>query len=83
MITLYTKPYCQFCFAAKRLLALRSIEYAEVAIDQKPEAAAEMIERTGNRTVPQVIINDTPIGGFNELSELDRTGKLDAMLSGV
>ncbi len=76
MITIYTRPHCQFCFAAKRLLTLRGLEYTEINIDVEPGAAAEMIQRTGNPTVPQVCINEMPIGGFSELTELDRAGEL-------
>ena len=63
MITIYTRAQCHYCFAAKRLLALRGLEYSEVNIDAECGAADLMLLLTGGRSVPQVVINEEAIGG--------------------
>jgi glutaredoxin 3 len=78
-IEIYTRASCSFCYAAKRLLATQDLPYEEYSLDRDPALMGEMIERTGNRTVPQVIIDDRSIGGFRELSEID----LGGLLAGV
>ena len=70
-IKIYTKGYCSFCFAAKRLLAKRGLEFEEIPIMGNREAEQEMRQLTGGRTVPQIIIDGKPIGGYTELVELD------------
>jgi len=75
-IEMYTRASCQFCFAAKRLLALQGLDYEEVSLDREPQKLQEMLQRTGNRTVPQVIIDGEPIGGFRELSGMQSSGRL-------
>lgn len=75
-IEMYTRGACHFCYAAKRLLAEQELEFEEYSLDREPALFGEMLERTGNRTVPQVIIDGEPIGGFQELSILNRSGGL-------
>ncbi|MCB6183530.1 glutaredoxin 3 [Leeia sp. TBRC 13508] len=80
-ITMYTTAVCPFCINAKRLLASKGVtEIDEVRIDVDPEKRAEMMERTQRRTVPQIYIDDLHVGGFDDLSALDRAGKLDPLL---
>ena len=75
-IKMYTKGYCSFCFAAKNLLAKRGLEFEEIPIMGNREAEQEMRQLTGGRTVPQIIIDGKPIGGYTELVDLDMEGDL-------
>ena len=77
-IKIYTKAYCSYCYAAKNLLVKRGLAFDEVELSGNLEAEQEMRDLTGGRTVPQILIDGTPIGGFTELVELDRTGQLKA-----
>ena len=73
---MYTKAYCSFCFAAKNLLAKRGLEFEEIPIADNRSAEQEMRQLTGGGTVPQIIIDGKPIGGYTELVELDMDGEL-------
>lgn len=75
-IKIYTKAYCSYCYAAKNLLTKRGYTYEEVDLSDDFAAEQEMRDLTGGTTVPQILIENTPIGGFTELVELDRAGKL-------
>ena len=75
-IKIYTKGYCSFCYAAKNLLTRRGIAFEEFEISGNFKAEQEMRSLTGGTTVPQILINGTPVGGYAELVELDRAGKL-------
>lgn len=79
-IEIYTTGYCGFCVRAKRLLEERGLEYTEIRVDSEPARRAEMMERSGRRTVPQVFIGGKSIGGCDELYHLDHTGALQEML---
>ena len=71
-----------FCHAAKRLLNEKGVSFAEVDVLAQPERKSEMIERAnGGRTVPQIFIGDTHVGGCDDLYALERAGKLDALLA--
>lgn len=75
-IRIYTKAYCSYCFAAKRLLKKRGLEYEEIPLLGNAAAEREMRELTGGRTVPQILIDGKPIGGYTDLVELDSEGRL-------
>lgn len=75
-IRIYTKAYCSYCFAAKRLLKKRGLEYEEVPVLGNPDAEKEMHKLTDGHTVPQILIDGRPIGGYTELVELDMEGGL-------
>ena len=75
-IKMYTKDYCSFCFAAKKLLAKRGLEYEEISVLGNTEAEQQMRDLTGGYTVPQIIIDGKPIGGYTELVEMDMDGEL-------
>ena len=75
---MYTKAHCSFCFAAKNLLAKRGLDYEEIPVLNDPDAEQEMRELTGRSTVPQIVINGKPIGGYTELVDLDMEGELSA-----
>ncbi|HET6304542.1 MAG TPA: thioredoxin-disulfide reductase [Myxococcota bacterium] len=79
-IVLYTKPGCPYCDMAKRLLAAKGQAWTEMDVEADPARLAEMIERSGRRTVPQIWIGERHVGGFDDLSELERRGELDALL---
>ena len=79
-IVMYLKQTCPFCVMAKRLLAGKGQEWIEFDIQADPERRAEMVERTGRFTVPQIFIDDQHIGGFDDLSLLDAEGRLDDLL---
>ncbi|MDF1726804.1 MAG: glutaredoxin 3 [Sulfitobacter sp.] len=81
-VEIYTSPLCGFCHAAKRLLNSKGVDFTEVDVLQNPDRKAEMIKRAnGGRTVPQIFIGDTHVGGSDDLHALERQGKLDAMLA--
>jgi len=77
-IKMYTKGYCSFCYAAKNLLAKRGLTYEEISLSDNPSIEQEMRKLTGGRTVPQIVIDGRPIGGYTELVELDMDGELES-----
>ncbi len=79
-IVVYFKPGCPYCAAAERLLTARGAEWTGIDISADPERREEMIERSGRRTVPQIFIGDTHVGGFDDLDALDQEGALERML---
>lgn len=80
-VKMYSTGFCPFCLMAERLLAAKGvIDIDKVRVDLEPAKRAEMMERTGRRTVPQIYIGDTHVGGFDDLAALDHAGKLDALL---
>lgn len=81
-IEIYTSPLCGFCHAAKRLLKQKGAKFSEVDVLRNPGRKAEMIKRAnGGRTVPQIFIGDTHVGGCDDLFALESSGKLDPMLA--
>lgn len=79
-ITIYSKPSCPYCDMAKRLLAAKGQRWTEIDIEAEPHRRDEMIERSRQRTVPQIWIGERHVGGFDDLSALDQTGQLDGLL---
>jgi len=78
---MYSTGVCPFCQMAERLLAAKGVrDIDKIRVDLEPQRRAEMMEKTGRRTVPQIYIGDTHVGGYEELAALDHAGKLDAML---
>jgi len=75
-IKIYTKGYCSYCYAAKNLLAKRGLSFEEISLSVDAMAEQDMQKLTGRTTVPQILINDTPIGGYTELVEMDMDGEL-------
>lgn len=81
-VEIYTKRTCGFCHAAKRLLTAKGVSFAEVDILDYPGKRPEMIQRANGRsTVPQVFIDGTHVGGFDDLAAAERSGKLDDLLA--
>lgn len=80
-VEIYTTPLCGYCHAAKRLLTAKGVAFTEIDLMQQPERRGEMVARSeGRRTVPQIFIDDNPIGGCDDLHALERAGRLDALL---
>ena len=77
-IKMYTKGCCSFCYAAKNLLAKRGLAYEEVSLSDNPSVEQEMRKLTGGRSVPQIVIDGRPVGGYMELVELDMDGELES-----
>ena len=81
-VTMYCTAVCPYCVAAEKLLNAKGISAVEkIRVDLKPELREEMMARTGRRTVPQIYIGDTHVGGFDDLSALNAAGELDALLA--
>jgi len=78
-VEVYTTPSCSFCARAKRLLAARGIPFSEVDVGSDDALRADLVERTGRRTVPQIFIDGRSIGGFEELAALDAEGELSSL----
>ena len=80
-ITIYTPPYCPFCHTAKTLLKRKGVAFREIDVSRDlAERERMMIKASGRRTVPQIFVGDTHVGGSDDLHDLDRRGKLDALL---
>lgn len=81
-VRMYSTAVCPFCVMAERLLRSKGVsEIEKVRIDLDPAARQDMMTRTGRRTVPQIYIGDTHVGGYDDLAALDRAGRLTPMLS--
>ncbi|MBF0804585.1 MULTISPECIES: glutaredoxin 3 [unclassified Neisseria] len=82
-ITMYTGPHCPYCTMAKQFLKSQGIEeITEIRIDQNPAGYSEMQQRTGRRSVPQIFIGETHVGGFTDLYALHQKGRLKSLLAG-
>lgn len=80
-IEIYTKNYCPYCHRAKELLKIKGVNFTEYDVSQDPEKEAEMLQRSGRSTVPEIFINDQLIGGCDELFSLDETGALAPLIA--
>lgn len=79
-IIMYSTGNCPFCKQAEKLLIEKGLAFETIRVDHDPELRAEMMRITGRRTVPQIIINEKPIGGFDDLHALEQSGELDKMI---
>jgi len=80
-VRVYSTRWCGYCVRAKALLESRGIEYEEISLDDDPAFRQKLFELTGGWTVPQILIDGRPIGGYTELWRLDRDGRLDDELA--
>ena len=81
-VEIYTSPLCGYCHAAKRLLTQKGVAFTEFDVLQEPGLRAEMTQRAnGGRTVPQIFVGETHVGGCDELYALEASGKLDPLLA--
>ena len=76
---MYSTTWCGYCVRAKALLERRGLEYDEIVMDDDPAFRQKLLELIGRWTVPQIFIDDVPIGGYTELWCLDRDGRLDEL----
>ena len=81
-VIMYSTGYCGFCARARTLLNNKGAAFTDIRIDEQPERRAEMIEKSGRHTVPQIFIDGQHVGGCDDLYALDAQGKLDSLLRG-
>ena len=79
-IQIYTTRWCGYCVRAKALLDSRGLGYEEIALDDEVGFRQTLLDRTGGWTVPQILVDGEPIGGYTELWRLDRDGRLNRLL---
>ena len=79
-VTMYATGWCPYCSRARSLLERKGVTWTEVDVEAEPARRAEMISRSGRRTVPQIWIGETHVGGSDDLHELERRGELDRLL---
>jgi glutaredoxin 3 len=80
-IQMYTTAWCGYCVRAKTLLESRGLEYEEISLDDDPAFRQRLLDLTGGWTVPQILVDGRPIGGYTELWQLDRSGRLETLLA--
>jgi GrxC family glutaredoxin len=80
-IQIYTTTYCGYCVAAKRLLTQKGLSFEEIDVTNAPETRDWLIQTTGAYTVPQIFIFGRPIGGYQELAAVERSGQLEVRLA--
>jgi glutaredoxin 3 len=81
IVLMYSTAVCPYCIAAERLLKAKGVaDIQKVRVDLMPDRRIEMMERTGRRTVPQIYVGDTHVGGFDDLVALDQDGGLEPLL---
>ncbi len=78
-IVMYASSLCGYCMAAKRLLKKKGWDFEALSVDGNRELRAQMTERTGRTSVPQIFFGDKHIGGYDDMAELDSRGELDAL----
>jgi glutaredoxin 3 len=79
-VTIYTKPYCPYCVRAVDLLEKKGVAFTEIDAAFSPDLRAEMFQRSGRTTYPQIFVGETHIGGCDDMMALERAGKLDVLL---
>ena len=80
-VVMYLTDWCPYCARAQGLLERKGVELETINIEERPEARAEMMARSGRRSVPQIFIGDTHVGGCDDLYALDAAGGLDPLLN--
>ena len=81
-IVIYGSEHCNYCTASRMLLKKKGLDYEDIPVSTDAAAQQEMQRRSGRTSVPQIFIDDKPIGGFDELYELEQSGELDQLLNG-
>lgn len=82
-VIMYATQWCPYCQAARQLLKAKGVSFTEIDVNDDPRLRAEMMQKAGGRhTVPQIFINGLHVGGFDDLSALERRGRLDPLLAG-
>ncbi|MGR0279342.1 glutaredoxin 3 [Marinomonas dokdonensis] len=80
-VTIYSSNYCPFCIRAKQLLSSKKVKFHEINVDGKPSARAEMTQKSGRTSVPQIWIDNLHVGGCDDLYALQHANKLDDLLA--
>jgi glutaredoxin 3 len=80
-VIVYTTKVCPYCVMAKTLLTKKNVAFREVLVDTRPELRTWLVERSKQRTVPQIFVNGESLGGFSDISELEHQKKLDELLA--
>jgi glutaredoxin 3 len=83
VVTVYVSDWCPYCQRAKGLLLQKQVVFSEINVEEDEKFREEMLARSNRRTVPQIFIGDKHVGGYDELSALDRSGELDRLIQGV
>jgi glutaredoxin 3 len=78
---MYTTRFCPYCVAARRLLDAKGVTFEDIPVDGNAQLRREMSEMAGQHTVPQIWVGETHVGGYTDLAALERSGRLDALLS--
>jgi glutaredoxin 3 len=81
-VTVYGNTTCPYCGAARMLLTKKAVDFEDIVITDDPVKQKEMQDRSGARSVPQIFVGDTLVGGFEELCALDKSGEFDTLLAG-
>lgn len=79
-VIMYTTLFCPYCVRAKKLLKSKGVSFDEIRVDGEPKLRKEMERRSRRQTVPQIFVGDTHVGGYDDLSALNRKGELDTLL---
>ena len=79
-VVIYTTSYCPYCTAAKALFKSKNVLFTEIDVEGDDQKRGWLVQTTGQRTVPQIFINDKPCGGFTDVQSLDQKGELDKLL---
>lgn len=80
-VEMYSTRFCPYCILARQLLSKKGVAFSDTDVGGNPEMRQKLRERTGRRTVPQIFINGRSVGGYDDISELDRRGELDRLLA--
>ncbi|HET8807443.1 MAG: glutaredoxin 3 [Methylophaga sp.] len=80
-VIVYSSAHCPYCVMAKQLLERKGVAFQEIRVDLEPAKREEMMQKSKQRTVPQIFINDQAVGGYTDLLAIDRANKLDQMLA--
>ena len=80
-VVIYTTPWCGYCAAAKELLRSKGVEFEDINVDTDAALRQEMMDKSNGRTVPQIFINNEPVGGYTDIVALEEQGKLESLLN--
>ncbi|WP_430010063.1 glutaredoxin 3 [Methylophaga lonarensis] len=80
-VVIYSSAHCPYCVMAKQLLERKGVDFQEIRVDLDPDKRQEMMQKSRQRTVPQIFINGMPIGGYTDLAQLQRSNQLDDLLA--
>jgi len=79
-VTMYTTRFCPYCIRARRMLHKKNVNFTDIAVDGTPDLRRQMMEKSGQHTVPQIWIGEKHVGGYDDMAWLERQGQLDQLL---